>query len=681
MVQEHGFLRVVTPEELTSQELAESQRQAEKSRGGQDQIPATDFRNFLAQKWSVFRDHRSTSNIDLRLLDALRAFNGVYNPAQLVEIQRFGGSQVYARITANKCRGATALLRDIYFGAERPWSIEPTPDPTVKVDIMSMIPEMVQIEVQARQDAGQPVTEEEVAERIALLRDEAQSAAIRTARTEAQRATRKLDDYLREGGFYQALAEFLVDLPLFPYAVLKGPFVRMVNDVHWVDGEAVEESRPRMVWERVSPFEVYFDPGAASANKSDIIHRLRWTRRDLNDLLFLPGWDQAAIRGALTAYDKGLRDWLDPIDSERAWQEGREDPGWNRSDYIDAIEFHGSIKGSTLRDIGFTMEDGVEDVDRDYSIQAWICGDFLLKIVINPSPRRRHPFWVTSFEKVPGTPIGNGLPDILNDIQQVANASLRALSNNQSLASGPQVVILTNRFSETQDVDELYPWKRWKMVDEPGAGAVPPVSFYQPKSNAAELLGVFKAMSELADEISAIPRYLTGSGAPGGAGRTASGLSMLMSNANKMLQQVASNIDLDIIDPTVGELYDLLLLTREEEDFRGDEQIVVKGASMVLAKEAERARQLEFLQITANPLDSQIVGIEGRAAILRDVAQGIGMDGSRIVPNETELANQRKQAQITEAAAAASGDKAGKPAMQPGVPQQNSVTPRNLGGR
>lgn len=677
MAQDAGFLQVVTPDELTAQESAEAQARADDARTSETQAPAQDLRNFIQTQWAVARDHRSTSALDLRLMDALRAFNGVYSPGQLSEIKRFGGSQVYARLTANKCRGATALLRDVYFSAERPWTVEPTPDPQVRVDIQALIPEMVQMEVQALKDAGQPVDESVVSDRIAGLREEARQAAVRTARTEARVAEQKLDDYLREGGFYSALAEFLVDLPLFPYAVIKGPFVRMVNDVHWVDGNAKEEVRPRLVWERVSPFDIYFTPGAASVNQSDVLQRLRWTRADLNALLGLPGWDEEAVRGAINMYDGGLRDWLDPIDSERAWQEGREDPGWNRSNFIDAMEYHGSVKGSTLHEIGFGEDDGVDDGDRDYSVQAWVCGEFLLKIQINPSPRKRHPYFITSYEKVPGTPVGNGLPDLLHDIQQVANSSLRSLSNNQSLASGPQVVILANRFAETTDTDELYPWKRWKMLDEPGSGAIPPVQFFQPKSNAAELLGVYKSMSEIADEISAIPRYLTGSGAPGGAGRTASGLSMLMGNANKMLQQVASNIDLDIFAPTIQALYDLLLLTSEESDFKGDEQIVVKGASMVLAREAERARQLEFLQITANPLDSQIVGIEGRAAILRGVSRDIGLGGEKIVPSETELANQRRQVQIAEQAAAAQGDQSEGPAKSTS-PQTNNVQTRAL---
>ena len=45
------------------------------------------------------------------------------------------------------------------------------------------------------------------------------------------------------------------------------------------------------------------------------------------------------------------------------------------------------------------------------------------------------------------TKIGNALPDILADIQDVCNATLRALINNQAMASGPQVVVDEERLS------------------------------------------------------------------------------------------------------------------------------------------------------------------------------------------------------------------------------------------
>lgn len=62
---------------------------------------------------------------------------------------------------------------------------------------------------------------------------DAREQAKRHAADQAKTAEDKLEEHLAQGGFYTALAEFLVDLPLFPYACLKGPTVRIKTQVKW----------------------------------------------------------------------------------------------------------------------------------------------------------------------------------------------------------------------------------------------------------------------------------------------------------------------------------------------------------------------------------------------------------------------------------------------------------------
>ncbi len=62
--------------------------------------------------------------------------------------------------------------------------------------------------------------------------------------------------------------------------------------------------------------------------------------------------------------------------------------------------------------------DQVPDPTRDYMVQTWVVGRHTIKTQINPSPRKRHPYFVSSFEKVPGTIAGHGLgyvPGIKDD--------------------------------------------------------------------------------------------------------------------------------------------------------------------------------------------------------------------------------------------------------------------------
>ena len=88
----------------------------------------------------------------------------------------------------------------------------------------------------------------------------------------------------------------------------------------------------------------------------------------------------------------------------------------------------------------------------------------------------------------------------------------------------------------------------------------------------------------------------------------------------------------------------MVMLTDQSGLLTGEEKVRVLGVSVAVQKETQRARQLEFLQITANPMDAQIVGPKGRAAILRNVATTIGLPGEDIVPSEDQLDQMQKQA-------------------------------------
>ena len=644
---QRGVLRVVPPSQLE----AALQKQGEDRAAAQAAAASPEMTNlasFIREQYSIMRNHRNNtmSGWSERLLVALRAFNGQYDASKLAEIRKFGGSEVYARLIAMKCRGASSLLRDVYLTPDRAWGLAPPDDPAIPPEIIQAITQLVQSEVQGMaQMGGQAPDPAVIRDRTLQLMEAARQAAKKKAAAQAKIAADKIDEMLTLGGFYKALAEFLVDLPLFPFACIKGPIVRIVPTVQWVQGKAVVQQTPRLFWNRVSPFDIWWTPGVSDIEDAAVIERTRVTRADLNDLLDLPGYNHDAIRGVLDDYGRGgLADNWDNTDSERAVMESRENPQLNRSGLISCIEYHGNIQGRMLLEYGMD-EEQVPDPLRDYFVQLWLIGRYVIKAQLSPSPRKRHPYFITSFEKVPGTPVGNGLPDILSDIQDVANASLRALVNNLSISSGPQVVVNDDRLSPDEDGEELYPWKRWHTQSDPmGNNGSVPISFFQPVSNAQELLGVYSQFNQLADELSAIPKYMAGTGVGGGAGRTASGLAMLMGNASKILQTVAANIDRDVYQPLLEQLFDMLMLTDTSGMLTGEEAITVQGVNVAIQRETQRSRQLEFLQITANPIDTQIVGPKGRAAILRSVAQTIGMDGEEIVPSEEALTKMQQDA-------------------------------------
>lgn len=678
-----SLLRVVTPAGVQAWDKA--QQEASSKVIPEEQV-MDNLAAFVRGEWQMMKNHRdSEAGWSNRLLDAVRMFNRKYDSGKLAEIKKFGGSDIYAGQVALKCRGASALLREVYLGIDKPWGLDPTPDPTLPENVLQSIADLVSVEAAAAHASGQQLNLNDIKDRTNALVAHAQRAAKTRAKEQAKSAEDKLDDYLVEGEFYTALAEFITDLPLFPFACIKGPIVRVVADVAWENGQAVEKRTAKMFWERKSPFDIYFTPGVSRIRDGAVIEKMKLSRADLNDVLGLPGYHEENIRKVLDEYGRGgLVDWIDTTDSERAIAENRENPQMNRSGLLDCLEYHGNVQGRLLIEHGLqegTGPDQINDKDRDYFVQVWLIGRYVIKAQISPNPRKRHPYYITSFEKVPGTPVGNALPDILGSTEDACNAFLRSLINNVSLSSGPQVVIDDSRLSPNQDSDDLYPWKRWHVSNDPTvaqSNTVPPIIFFQPQSNAQELLAVYTAFTNIGDEISAIPRYITGSDKIGGAGRTASGLAMLMGNASKVLQMVASNIDRDVIRDLLQGLYDMVMLTDTSGTFRGDESINVRGVEVAVQRETTRQRALELLQATMNPMDMQILGVEGRSKLLREVSSTVGIQ-DEIVPSVEDL-----RAQMAPRSGALPGAPGGPPAGESaaqggGQPGEGQLPPMSPG--
>jgi hypothetical protein len=107
-----------------------------------------------------------------------------------------------------------------------------------------------------------------------------------------------------------------------------------------------------------------------------------------------------------------------------------------------------------------------------------------------------------------------------------------------------------------------------------------------------------------------------------------------MGNANKLLKSIMSSIDRIVAD-VLQSLHAHLLQYEFDRypELEGDIRVFARGAVSVMAREQLALRRVEFLQSTANPLDAQIVGPEGRAYVLREVAKSLELDVDRIVPN------------------------------------------------
>jgi hypothetical protein len=591
-------------------------------------------------------------DLEERMLQCLRQRNGEYDPDKLQEITEQGGSDIYINLTSVKCRAATSWLRDTLLGTgqDKPWAISGTPNPTMPPEILEELKARLANELMVHmQQGGQQPTPSELRTMALQMKDEADREMREESEDRVHRMSRKMEDQLQEGGWHQAFNEFLDDIVTFPYAVLKGPIKRRRKTLKWENGALVPTEEIRNEWERVDPFMMYWAPWSWSLGDGYVIERHRLTADDLQALIGVPGYNDDAIRTILNDFaTMGMKQWL-WTDASKAQAEGKYvTEAIISGDLVDALQLWDSVKGSLLLEWGLTEKE-IPDPALSYPCEVWLIGSVVIRAVLNYDPLGRTPYYLTSYENLPGSVDGKGVTDLCRDSQNMVNASARALANNMGISSGPQVGVNISRLPAGEDITDMHPWKIWQFSQSEYGDNSPPISFFQPNSNANELMAVFEKFSARADEDTMIPRYMTGENTPG-AGRTSSGLSMLISNAGKGIKQVISNIDKNVITPAIERLYQDNLRYSDDPDLIGDVNIVATGASSLVIKESEAIRRNEFLQLVLNsPVAQQIVGMNGTAELLRDSAKNLSGNVDRIVPDRKELAVvQQQQQQIAQ---------------------------------
>ena len=578
--------------------------------------------------------------IEDRMVEAIRAYRMEYPPDKLHAIRDLGGSEVYLPLVNIKVRALKAWLTDIFFRpGEPPFDIEPSPVPElpteealeVKREFVSEISSLIQKAFELQQLSGGAFDISSVLKIIAEKGSEIQTEFMNQVQEKARKLAeiekKRLDDQFLEGGFYEALDEVLLDIALFPAAIMKGSVPRKKR----VFGpDRTPEDRVIPTFNRVSPFDIY--PSPTAPDFSDwVIEVLHLTPQDLYSLKGVDGYNEAAIDVILAMYgDTGYSMVTYPSDR---WKLEGKDP--DKGTTIDVLEFWGEIPGHLLTDVDITSPDGewIEiDENSYYNVAVWICDDYIIKAVINPDPLGEKPYSKVSFVTIPDSFWGLSLVDVLLPIQDAVNALSRATINNAVLSSGPMIERNIDRVPSHED-KTVVPWKIFDSTDL-GFNSAPAYRFYQPNLTSAALVQVIAYYLKLADELSGVPAYSHSDVTSGAAARTASGMQLLMQSSSRGIKQVVKAIDEGIIKPVVKRQYTYNLINYYSlEDDIPDLNIKAKGTIYLMEREAQTQRLLEILSLTNNPVDLQLLGLEGRRYILEKVISNFGID----IPFTSEL--------------------------------------------
>lgn len=634
-----GMMRVLSNKDIDAKE----KRDREKAESYQYKPEVQSLASFVATRWDSAKTNKF--QIEERLLKCFRQRKGIYDPQDIAAIQQFGGSQIYMMLTNAKCRTIEALIRDVMIPAgDKPWSLDPTPYPDMPGDAMNKIRNQVSEEARAIAQVFGPdkLTPEMIDERIEELRKSHEQEIRSVATKEADRIEKKIDDHFSEGGFYTELSRFIKDFSTYPAAFMKGPIVRRKKKLAWEDDGTgaiapVLKWKYMRTWERVSPFDIYLAPGAMSVQDGFLIQRHRYRQGDLLRMKGVPGFNTPSIDEVLMQYQAGaLKDWL-WTDQERANLEGRPNEQEDPEAIIEALEFYGDIPGHLLIEWGVDKKKIANPAEPVPAV-CILVGRWVIMARINEDPFGEKPYYSSSFDSSNDSVWGEAPPEIMEDCQRSCNAFARAIINNAAIASGPQVEVQRDRLDPGENPQRLYPWKLWFTKSDMMGRNRNAIEFYQPNMVTQELMEGYKHFFTQAGEQLGVPAYEQGLGSvTGGAGKTAHGLSMLLNAASKIIKDAIMDIDDKVIKKMVYNTWIHTVMYDEDIEYKGDINIIARASEYLVVQDMLQARRQEFLGMTNNDLDMQIIGIEGRARVLREVAKGLKLSDNP-VPDDQDLA-------------------------------------------
>jgi 5-methylcytosine-specific restriction endonuclease McrA len=461
-----------------SNEDIEKQKEAEAMTAFQSRQNRPVISNLASHIRSAFTAAVSAkSTIQQRGLMCLRQREGIYEADVQQLIKQSNGTNIYMMITDVKCRALEGWLKDIMLpSGEKPYSIDPTPIPDIPPQLVQKATQAFVQDYMGRvaQQAGvdpatlpaEAISEDDFRQAAEQFKDELLAQVREQAKKDADAIENNVDDELTEGKWYECLSEFIEDFATYPTAFMEGPIYRKRSVLAWEPIQGTMMSRITVAekivkeYDRVDFFDVYPAPGAKTVQDGDLCIRKRYTRRDLDALRGVEGFDSDAIDQILKQYARGYREWV-AYDTEIADLHDRPNETQDPEGHIDGIKFFGSVQGFMLREWGMSVEE-IPDPYREYPVIAYLVGTYVIGARLNPHPLGRRNIYKASFRNKNGSIWGKAPAEVMRDNQNICNSAARAMCNNAAVAclTGDTVVYRQGQRHGKAPVTLLELWNR-----------------------------------------------------------------------------------------------------------------------------------------------------------------------------------------------------------------------------
>ena len=582
-----------------------------------------------------------------RWLDAYRNYRGLYSSeVQFTETEK---SKAFIKVTKTKVLAAYAQVVDVLFaGSKFPIGIEARQFPNNVVDSVSFNPNAL-TEKNIKDKTGvdykpkRSIARPDIARDLGIFKDDlkeiddqlelgagktAESITYEPAKRAAQKMEKLMHDQLDETDATKHLRSIAFECCLFGTGVFKGPFAQDKEYPRWdAEGnyEPIFETIPKM--EYVSIWDFYPDPDARNMSESEFtIQRHRLNRTQLRTLKKRPHFRTESIELAIEYGADYQREY---------WEDALEDDSIaSDMERYEVLEYWGVLDTELVEEADIDIPKELKSKD-EIQVNIWVCNGQILRLVLNPFTPSRIPYLAVPYELNPYSFFGIGVAENMTDTQLLMNGFMRMAVDNGALSGNLLIEVDETNLVPGQDMS-VYPGKVFRRQ----AGAPGQAIFGTKFPNVSqELLMMFDKSRQLADEATGIPSYTHGSGAVGGVGRTASGMSMLMGAAAQNIKAVVRNVDDYLLSPLGKSLFAFNMQFNFDKEFIGDLDVKARGTESLMRNEVRSQRLLQFMQMTGNPQMAPFVKYD---YILRELASSMDLDEDKILNDPREAAIQQK---------------------------------------
>jgi hypothetical protein len=356
-----------------------------------------------------------------------------------------------------------------------------------------------------------------------------------------------------------------------------------------------------------------------------VVERHKMSRNQLRALKGRPYFIDEAIEDAVaTGSDYVRKHWemkmedddTAPTDTER-WE---------------VLEFWGFVDVDVLEENGINIPPELKDL-HEVNANIWISNGKVLRCVLNPFKPARIPYYAVPYEHNPYSFFGVGIAENMDDTQTLMNGFMRMAVDNAVLSGNLLIEIDETNLVPGQDLS-VYPGKVFRRQ-----GGAPGQAIFGTKfpNVAGENMQLFDKARVLADESTGFPSFAHGQTGVSGVGRTASGISMLMSAANGSIRTVVKNVDDYLLAPIGRAFFAFNMQFDFDETIRGDLEVKANGTESLMANEVRSQRLMQFLQVASNPMLAPFAKMD---YIVREIAKSMDLDPDKVTNSMADAAIQ-----------------------------------------